>query len=42
METGMEKSEKKQSLRILGRGQLERVESKDKSLSPLNRINLPL
>lgn len=38
----MEKSEKKQSLRILGRGQLKRIESKDKTLSPLNRINISL
>lgn len=42
METGMEKSEKKQSLKILGQCQLERVESKDKSLSSLNKINISL
>lgn len=38
METGMEKSEKKQSLRILG----QCLESKDKSLPSLNKINKSL
>lgn len=38
METGMEKSEKKQSLRILG----QCLESKDQSLPSLNKINLSL
>ena len=38
----MEKSEEKQSLRILGQYQLERVESKDKSLPSLNKINISL
>lgn len=38
METGMEKSEKKQSLRILGRC----LESKDESLPSLNKINKSL
>ena len=38
METGMEKSKKKQSLRILG----QCLEPKDESLPSLNRINISL
>lgn len=38
METGMEKSEKKQSLRILG----QCLKSKDESLPSLNKINKSL
>lgn len=38
METGMEKSKKKQALRILG----QCLESKDESLPSLNKINISL
>lgn len=38
METGMEKSGKKQSLRILG----QCLEPKDESLPSLNKINISL